>query len=65
MSGSPVDLVGVYYADSDGGGGTNTKACGWENLYIGRVIEGKAAPYRIDRNGGAIGWAPLGSIRFK
>jgi hypothetical protein len=65
MSGRPVNLVGAYHADSYGGGGTHTAACGWENLYVGTVIEGRAAPYRIDRNGTAIGWAPLRSIQFK
>ena len=60
-----VELVGPYHADSYGGGGTHTAAVGWSGLTIGDIKEGRAAPYRIDRNGTPIGWAPKSSIRIK
>jgi hypothetical protein len=60
-----VELVGPYHADSYGGGGTHTAAVGWQGLKIGEIIPGRAAPYRIDRNGTAIGWAPASSLRLK
>ena len=60
-----VELVGPYFADSYGGGGTHTAAVGWSGLSIGRIIEGRKAPYRIDRNGVAIGWAPASSLRVR
>ena len=60
-----VELVGPYHADSYGRGGTHTTAVGWNNLQIDDIKEGRAAPYRIDRNGTPIGWAPASSLRLK
>lgn len=60
-----VELVGPYHADSYGGGGTNTAAVGWSGLRIGAICSGRAAPFRIDRNGTPIGWAPGSSLRLK
>jgi hypothetical protein len=60
-----VELVGPYHGDSYGGGGTHTAACGWSGLKIGQIISGRKAPFRIDRNGTPIGWAPLSSLRPK
>ena len=60
-----VELVGPYYGDSYGGHGVHTAAVGWKGLTIGTVIEGRKAPYRIDRNGTPIGWAPASSLRAK
>ena len=60
-----VELVGPYHGDSYGGHGTHTAAVGWKGLTIGAIKEGRAAPYRIDRNGTPIGWAPKSSIRIK
>ena len=60
-----VELVGPYFADSYGGGGTHKAAIGWKGLTIGDIKEGRKAPYRIDRNGTPIGWAPASSIRAK
>jgi hypothetical protein len=60
-----VELIGPYHGDSYGEGGTHTAACGWSGLTIGRVFtDGRAAPYRIDRHGTPIGWAPASSIRL-
>ena len=62
--GTRVDLVGGYYADSYGGGGCHTKAVGWPNLRISRIVDlGRKAPYLIDDGDGGIGWAPASSIR--
>ena len=60
-----VELIGPYQGDSYGGNGTHTAAVGWKGLTIGDIKEGRAAPYRIDRNGTPIGWAPKSSIRVK
>lgn len=60
-----VELVGPYYGDSYGGNGEHLAAIGWKGLTIGTIIEGRKAPYRIDRNGTPIGWAPASSIRAK
>jgi hypothetical protein len=60
-----VELIGPYHADADGGGGTHRAAIGWSGLKIGRIIQGKAAPYRIDDHEGPIGWAPASSFRLK
>jgi hypothetical protein len=60
-----VELVGPYYGDSYGGSGTHTAAVGWKGLTIGAIREGRKAPYRIDRNGTPIGWAPASSLRAK
>ena len=60
-----VELVGPYYGDSYGGNGTHTAAVGWKGLTIGAIKEGRKAPYRIDRNGTPIGWAPASSLRAK
>ena len=60
-----VELVGHYFGDSYGGGGTHTAAVGWQGLKIGDIKEGRKAPYRIDRNGTPIGWAPASSLRVK
>ena len=60
-----VELVGPYHGDSYGGGGTHTAAVGWSGLTIGDIKDGRAAPYRIDRNGTPIGWAPASSIRAR
>ena len=60
-----VELVGQYYGDSYGGGGVHTAAVGWQGLKIGDIKEGRKAPYRIDRNGTPIGWAPASSLRPK
>jgi hypothetical protein len=60
-----VELVGPYHGDSYGGNGTHTAAVGWNGLKIGQYIEGRAAPWRIDRNGTPIGWAPTSSLRPK
>ena len=38
---------------------------GWQGLKIGDIKEGRKAPYRIDRNGTPIGWAPASSLRLK
>ena len=57
-----VELIGPYHGDSYGGHGTHTAAVGWSNLTIGAVCPGRAAPFRIDRNGTPIGWAPARSI---
>ena len=59
-----VELIGPYHSNCDGGGGSHTKAIGWDNLKVGQTIHGKPAPYRIDRNGTTIGWAPASSVRF-
>lgn len=58
-----VELTGPYHGDSYGGGGTHWAAIGWTGLTIGAIIEGRAAPYRIDRDGIPIGWAPASSLR--
>lgn len=61
-----VELVGPYHGDSYGGNGTHTAACGWDGLRIGKIfLDGRKAPYRIDRNGVPIGWAPGSSLRLK
>jgi hypothetical protein len=60
-----VELVGEYYADSYARHEARTVAVGWEDLMIGTYIAGRAAPYRIDRHGTAIGWAPSSSLRLK
>lgn len=60
-----VELIGPYNGDSYGGGGTHTAAVGWTGLTIGAIKEGRHSPYRIDRNGIPIGWAPESSIRKK
>ena len=43
----------------------HTAAVGWQGLKIWDIIEGRKAPYRIDRNGTPIGWAPASSLRAK
>jgi hypothetical protein len=61
-----VELIGPYHGDSYGEGGTHTKACGWENLTIGKIFtDGRKAPNRIDHDGTPIGWAPDSSIKYK
>jgi hypothetical protein len=60
-----VALVGPYHGDSYGGGGTHNAAVGWQGLRIGDYQAGRAAPWRIDRNGTPIGWAPTNSLRLK
>ena len=60
-----VELIGPYFGDSYGGNGKHTAAVGWKGLTIGDIKEGRTAPYRIDRNGTPIGWAPASSIRAK
>ena len=60
-----VEFIGQYYWDSYGGGGVHTATVGWKDLKIGDIKEGRKAPYRIDRNGTPIGWAPASSLRVK
>ena len=61
-----VELVGPYYGDSYGGNGTHSIANGWEGLRIGQIfLDGRKAPFRIDRNGTPIGWAPASSLVLK
>jgi hypothetical protein len=60
-----VELIGPYHADCDGGGGTHRRAIGWGNLTVGDYRPGKHSQVRIDDDEGAIGWAPLSSIRLK
>ena len=60
-----VELIGPQHGDCYGRNGTHTAAVGWKGLTIGDIKEGRAAPYRIDRNGTPIGWAPKSSIRVK
>jgi hypothetical protein len=60
-----IELVGPYHADSYGGGGTHTAAVGWRGLTLGDFLPGRPAPFRIDRNGTPIGWAPWSSVRAK
>jgi hypothetical protein len=57
-----VKLVGPYYTDSYRGGGPNTIGLKFTTLTIGRIIPGRAAPYRIDHDGTPIGWAPESSL---
>ena len=53
-----VVFKGPYYADADATGKAYTLPDYITGgLTIGRVLEGKAAPYRIDHNGVPIGWA--------
>jgi hypothetical protein len=61
-----VELVGPYHGDSYGGGGTHTAAVGWKNLVIGDIVDlSRKAPFRIDRDGVPIAWAPASSLRLK
>lgn len=59
-----MNLIRAYYGTSYGENGPNTVACGWENLVVGQVIDGRPCPYRIDRYGTPIGWASLDAIQF-
>ena len=53
-----VTFIGPYYVNADAGGEEHTlPPYITSGLTIGRIIEGKAAPYRIDHDGEAIGWA--------
>ena len=63
--GAGVKLVGPYQKDSEGNGKAYTTACGWPDLYIGRIIENAKKPLRIDQiGGGTIGWCNWGSTRM-
>ena len=64
LVGAGVKLVGPYWIDSEGNGKAYTKACGWPNLYIGRIKQNAAKPLRIDHNGVTIGWCNLDSTRM-
>jgi len=59
-----LELVGPYYVDSDATPPEHGIAQGWKGLTIGEYLKGKAAPYRVDRNGTPIGWAPGSSLRI-
>ena len=61
--GKNVELVGDYFGDSYAETEPHRKAIGWKGLIIGDIIEGRAAPYKIVRNGKPIGWAPASSLR--
>ena len=61
--GNNVELVGEYFGDSYAETAPHTKAIGWKGLIIGDIIGGRAAPYKIVRDGKPIGWAPASSIR--
>ena len=61
--GNNVELVGEYFGDSYAETEPHTKAIGWKGLIIGDIIGGRAAPYKIVRDGKPIGWAPASSIR--
>ena len=61
--GNNVELVGEYYGDSYAETEPHRKAIGWKGLIIGDIIGGRAAPYKIVRDGIAIGWAPASSIQ--
>ena len=61
--GNSVELVGEYFRDSYAESEPHTKAIGWKGLIIGDIIGGRAAPYKIVRDGNPIGWAPASSIR--
>jgi hypothetical protein len=57
-----VRLTGPYYSDSYGEGGPNTVGLKFSGLTIGRIIQGRFTPYRIDHQGIPIGWAPRDSL---
>ena len=61
--GNNVELVGEYFGDSYAETEPHIKAIGWKGLIIGDIIGGRAAPYKIVRDGKPIGWAPASSIR--
>ena len=61
--GNNVELVGEYFGDSYAETEPHTKAIGWKGLIIGDIIGGRAAPYKIVRDGKPIGWAPASSIQ--
>ena len=61
--GNNVELVGEYFGDSYAETEPHRKAIGWKGLIIGDIIEGRAAPYKIVRDGKSIGWAPTSSLR--
>ena len=61
--GKNVELVGEYFGDSYAETEPHRKAIGWKGLIIGDIIEGRAAPYKIVRDGKSIGWAPTSSLR--
>jgi hypothetical protein len=64
--GLQIDLIGMYNADSDGSGGAQGQAIGWDGLSIVRVFRDGQSPFEILHDGEiAIGWAPADSIRAK
>lgn len=63
--GNNVELVGEYFGDSYAETEPHTKAIGWKGLIIGDIIGGRAAPYKIVRDGKPIGWAPASSIQVR
>ena len=59
-------LIGPYHGDSYGGNGTHTAAVGWDGLVIGEIVDlRRKAPFRIDRHGVPVAWAPASSLRVK
>ena len=61
--GNDVELIGVYYGDSYAETVPHDKAIGWKGLKLGRIVQGRYAPYLIVRNGSPIGWAPPSSVK--
>ena len=61
--GNDVELIGVYYGDSYAETEPHKKAIGWSGLKLDRIIQGRAAPYLVVKNGSPIGWAPPSSVR--
>ena len=61
--GNDVELIGVYYEDSYAETEPHKKAIGWSGLKLDRIIQGRAAPYLVVKNGSPIGWAPPSSVK--
>ena len=61
--GNDVELIDDYYEDSYAETVPHNKAIGWKGLKLGRIIQGRYAPYLIVRNGSPIGWAPPSSVK--
>ena len=64
LVGAGIKLVGPYWKDSEGNGKAYTTACGWPDLYIGKIKKNANKPLRIDQNGTTIGWCDWDSTRM-
>ena len=58
-----MKFIGPYYVDADATGTAYYPPDYIDEVTIGAVCDGKAAPYRVDHNGVAIGWAKRSAFK--